>query len=348
MSYRYHTSECMPRLYPVVVYRGVLNLGDDLDSQFIHRGNFMRGEWGDATDPTIIDDNTYPLPNGISMKWGAITERKAYALEAPLDKDQIEELWQQQDNEGVPLYEFIVVGIAPYGKVAVWLHGTNKSTMLKWMNGVEIDEQEVKQYLMGLSLKQYCQLSIDQNEVIKTNLRTHGLPAPDLYDRWMQQYHYRYVVLEEYYDGKSWQRYEEADLYYDDLEVDSVEDYRFDGTHDQLRDGGLMTQHVAGCPKRIIVKWQEGWTNFAAYYWLDENAAPQAFHRFFMFNADGRVDLLMRIDTRTNHYGIALKSNELPMIQEISDEVYQLLVFRNGYEYFRSKNYSQPEGAWQW
>lgn len=348
MNYHYQTSECMPRQYPVVVFRGVLNLGDASDSRIINRGNFMRGEWGDATAPTIIDDSSFPLPDGISLLWGAITERKAYSLEAPLNKDRIEELWQQQDNEGAPLYEFIVVGIAPYGGVAVWLRGTHKSTLLKWLKGVEVDETVVKQYLMGFSLRYYCHLSIEQNEVVKTNLQAHGLPAPDLYDRWMQQYHYRYVVLEEYYDGKSWQRYDDADLYYDDMEVDSVEDCRFDGTHDRLRDGGLMTQHVAGCPKRIIVKWQEGWTSFSAYYWLDENAAPQAFHRFFMINAADRADLLMRIDTRANHYGIALKSSELQTIQEIGEEVYQLIVFRNDHEYFRSKNYHQEKDAWNW
>ena len=160
MEFSYQVSECMPRFYPVVIYRGFLNLEEGKEPRLINRGNFRRGDWGEATSFIVISRRTYSMPVSISLKWGAITEGKAYSLEAPLDKKRIEELWQLKDKDGEPLYEFIVVGIAPYGGVAVWLRGNFHSTLLNWFKGEEIDEEQVMDYLQGVSLEEYCRLSL--------------------------------------------------------------------------------------------------------------------------------------------------------------------------------------------
>ena len=348
MDYAYQTSECMPRYYPVVVYRGFLNFGKDKEPRMINRGNFRRGDWGDATAPTIIDKYTYPFPVSLSLKWGAMTEKKAYALEAPLPKEQLEKLWQQKDKKGIELYDYLVVGTAPYGGVAVWLRGMFKSTLISWMKASEVDEEEVEDYLQGVSLEKYCQLSLDQNEDIKDYLEKNGLPPIDLYDNWMKQYRYRYEAFEEFFDGEQWLLYDDEDEYYDDLDVGSIEDQRFDGTHDQLCDDGLLNYHDAGCPKRLCVNWQEGRDDFTIYYWFDELRAPEFLKQYFMINAVERADIILRIDTRAKKYEIVFKSQEMPIPQVMPENTYQSLVFRNNNEYYRSDNFNQEDGAWDW
>lgn len=348
MEYAYQTSECMPRYYPVVVFRGFLNLGEDKEPRMVNRGDFRRGDWGDATAPTIIDKHTYPFPVSLSLKWGAVTEKKAYALEATLPKEQLEKLWQQKDEDGEPLYEFIVVGVAPYGGIAVWLRGNYKSVLVAWMKGEEVEEVEVVQYLMGLHLKEYCQLSLDQNEDIKNNLEEKGLPSTGLYDCWMKQYHYRYICFEECFDGEQWQSYDDKDEYYDDLDADAIREFRFDGTHDVLCDDGLLRYHEAGCPKNMNVEWQEGRDDYSAYYWFDGQSAPQFFNRFYMTNGIEKADVILRIDTRANKYEIAIKGDKMEMPVTMPEETYQLLVFRNDNEYYRSENFDQEEDAWNW
>lgn len=349
MDYAYQTSECMPRYYPVVVFRGFLNLEEGKESRMINRGNFRRGDWGDATSYIVISKHTYSMPVSISLKWGAMTEKKAYALEAPLDKEKIELLWQRKDKNGEPLYEFIVVGIAPYGGVAVWLRGNYHSTLLHWFKGEEIDEEQIRDYLQGVSLEEYCRLSLEQNEDIKEHLEEYGLPPLDLFDDWMMQYRYRYIGLEEYYDSEQWQPYDDEDLFFDDLDFDDIREERLDGTHDQLCDDGLLKYHEAGCPKRLCVNWQVGRDNYSLYYWFDEQTAPQFFKQYFMMNAVEKADIMLRIDTRANLYEIVFKSDEMPIPQVMPADTYQLLVFLNDNEYYRSENFDQEdEEAWDW
>ena len=348
MEYRYQTSECMPRLYPIVVFCGTLHLGNNKEPRMINRGNYLRGEWGNATAPTIIDKHTYPFPVSLSMKWGSMTEGKAYELESSLQKEKIEKLWQQKDKDGNALYDYIVVGCAPYGGVAVWLNGFYKTVLVDWLKGTEVAEEEVEDYLMGLSLKDYCQLSVNQDVEVKNNLEKNGLPPSDLYDNWMRQYNYRYVGLEEYFDGEKWQLYDEEDLYFDDMDFDSIQDQRFDGTHDLLHDGGLMNYHEAGCPKRIAIVWYEGRDEFSAYYWFDEEKTPLFFSQFFMMSGSRKADARFRIDTRANQYEIVLTSDMVTEPQVLPLDAYQLLVFQNDNEYYRSENFAQEDGAWEW
>ena len=72
-----------------------------------------------------------------------------------------------------------------------------------------------------------------------------------------------------------------------------------------------MNYHKAGCPKLLALKWHEGRNDLSAYYWFDEQMAPQSFYSLLMMNADGRSDVLLRIDTRANQYEIAIKGEYL-------------------------------------
>ena len=191
-------------------------------------------------------------------------------------------------------------------------------------------------------------MSVNQDEELKNNLEKNGLPPIDLFDNWMKQYRYRYVGLEEYFDGEKWQPYDEGDLYFDDLDFDTIEDQRFDGTHDQLRDGDLLKYHEAGCPKRIAIVWYEGRDEFSAYYWFDEQKAPSFFSLIFMMSTSEKADIKFRIDTRANKYEIVLKSDMLMEPQVLPEDIYQLLVFQNDNEHYRSENFAQEDGAWNW
>ena len=292
------------------------------------------GDWGEATTVEEVSSRVDPMPDMLIMRWWSPIERKFYNQVMELDSKKLQNLWEVQEDLGeLNRYRYLVAGMSPYGGIAIWLRGYMKSVLIDWRKAEDVSLPE--DVFIRLS-KEY---PAPQGVL---------LPTETTFDNNMRQYQYRYVGLEEYFDGKVWQQYDVEDEYYDDLDLDSIEDQRFDGTHDQQRDGGLMKYHKAGCPKRIAVRWHEGNHDFSAYYWLNKDVMPQAFCSFFQKNIEGRIEILLRIDTRANHYGIAMKGDFIQQPQALPADAYQLIVFRNGLELFRSENYAQEDGAWNW
>ena len=351
MAFSYSTSECVPRLYPISTFLGNLIFeGNEHDPLMISRGNYKRAQWGDATSPVIIDNNTYPFPSSINMLWIALTEVKLYWLDASIDSKKIEKHWVEKDQDGNALYEFVVVGAAPYGQVAIWLRGHYKSVLIHWLQGREVDERNLGNRIGKCSMQQYCQLCVDNDEVVKQNLIENGLPPTNLFDHWMEQMEYRYVPLEEYWDGETWQEYDEDDMFYDDIMLNELHVQRYDGTHQQLPDDiSLLKYHQAGMPKRLALRWDEGRSHLSAYWWMDDQVIYPILHRFFNFDPGERADLLLRCDSRHHRFEMALKGGEMQRQPvNIPQEAYQIIVFKDGHELYKSPNFAQEDGAWNW
>ena len=83
-----------------------------------------QGEWGQPISTHLLEREDYPVPGMIDMVWLSIVERKFYSLVEKLPKKDLEGLFGQSDEDsGEAVYEHIVVGMAPYGGVALWTHG---------------------------------------------------------------------------------------------------------------------------------------------------------------------------------------------------------------------------------
>lgn len=292
------------------------------------------GDWGEATSVEEFNADPYTMPELMVLRWWSPIEQKFYNGVVNIDTKKAEEIWNKQDDSDIlSRFSHIVAGMAPYGGIAIWFRGYKKSVLFCSQKAQDIDVPEE-------AFKKLSSMAPAPEGVV--------LPPQDFFDNMMKQYTYRYIGLEEYFDGEKWQNFNKEDLYYDDLDFETIEDRRFDGTHDQLCDDGLLRYHEAGCPKRIKVKWHEGRNELSAHYWFESQIAPQAFCQFFVINANQKADILLRIDSRANRYEIALNTDTIAEPQVLPAESYQLLVFRNGHEHFRSENFNQEEGAWDW
>jgi len=123
---------------------------------------------------------------------------------------------------------------------------------------------------------------------------------------------------------------------------------RFDGTFDKTHDGRLMQYHTAGKPKKIAVKWHIGKAEFAGYFWMEEEQLTAIFERFYGAHRDTKADFIIRIDAEAKKYELALYRQGLKEPVVIPESAYQLIVFKNKFEDYRSENYNQPRGAWIW
>ena len=350
MDFRFQTSDSAPRLYPPFPFYEDYKDADG-HSHLIMRRNNPHSDWGEATATVVLSSKELSLPTSIELGWLSVVESKCYKFSENIDSEKIEALFEKKDDNDSPLFEYIVIGLAPYGGVAIWLRGPLKSVIIDWKKAelANPNDRGFKDFLTGTTEEQFSQNVLATDELTRQNLLENGLPARNTFDNWMKQYNYRFTLLEEYWDNNGWQEYDKEDLYYDDMDIVVLEVQCFDGTHDQLNDLRLLRYHEAGMPKMLKAKWRAGRNNFSAYYWFNDAALHNVFSRYSMMDTEGRMDILLRIDTRHEHYGIAVKIDMMPQPAEIPVEAYEMLVFNSGNELWRSPNFSQEdEKAWEW
>ena len=356
-QYRILVSGSAPILYPADTFFGLLWLDKD-DAMEIPKKYPFQGEWGLPLSRHLMNREEFPVPRKLDLVWLSIVERKFYSIEKMLPAERLEELFGQQDEEsGEPRFEHIVVGMAPCGGVAVWTHGNNKSVLVDWLKAEEI-QVEMKDFMplnTNVTLDENCDFYISNDDAVRENLELNGLPPRDLFDRYMQQFCYRYLVMFERWDEdeKRWEKpgLDENGQPVDRKsmpELDYIEEALYDGTHDKLHDGGLMRFHMAGKPKKLAVLWHIKKSQYSAYLWFDDEAIRAAFEKFYGAHRDTKVDFIFRIDSEKNRYELALYRYGLKEPVVINEDAYQMIVFKNKFEYYRSENYDQPRGAWIW
>ena len=340
-KYNFILSGVAPINNPTETFFGILNC-DDKSTLEIPKMYPFRGEWGKPTGTYLCIQDKFPMPQKLDMVWLSISEHRFYSIEQTLHTQKFENIWEDHNNKHTTTpFEYIVIGMAPYGKVAIWFYGIEKSVIVDWFEGKEIDVS-MGDFLPDnpyISLYDYCN---SYHNILVNNQLLH-----DIFDKYMQQFTYRYLMLFEYWDNdnETWQNYSDEET----IPVfDYIEEALFDGTHDKLHDGGLMNYHQAGKPKKLAVQWHIKKSEYTAYFWFEDEKIRAIFDRFYGAHPETKTDFMIRIDSDNKKYELALYRYGLKEPQVISDSAYQLIVFKNKFECYRSENYNQPKGAWIW
>lgn len=344
----YLISGSAPKIYPTESFFGNLMWSED-DGISVPYCRPFADEWGKPVSMHVYDDKEFPIPSYLDMIWLSLTENKFYSIEEDLPTDRLEQLFQEKNKvSGESLYNYIIVGMAPYGHIAVWTHGDKKAKLVAWMEAEETDvEMEDFCPSTRLSRNEYVDMMLKSVPEAIENLEKNGPPSRDLFDRYMQQFNYRYVVEFGHWDGekKEWKAYEGDEVR---PEFEYIEEALYDGTHDKLHDGGLMWYHQAGKPKKLALQYHIKKSVYSAYLWFDDFKIRAAFENFYHEYPEAEMDFLFRIDPEKNIYQILFISKEAEQPVPMNEDVYQMIVFKSKFERYRTKNYNQPRGAWIW
>ena len=332
-----------PVLYPASIIGGML-IVDDNNGYEILQADTNSFEWGKPNRLFVLSDSTNGIPKNIDLVWLSITEERFYSIRSEISASKIAKAF----NTG---FDYIIVGMAPFGKIAIWLLGDSKSVLIDWLIGesLDVDFNAVFQDGEYETLQSLCQSILSENTDAQQNLETNGLPPRDLFDNYMRQFTYRYLPLFEHWDKneEKWTKYSEEEKE-KTPEFDYIEEALYDGTHDKLHDGGLMKYHEAGKPKKLAVQWHVKKSEYSAYFWFEDEEIRAAFDRFYGPHPDTKTDFIIHIDCEKNKYEPALYRYGLKEPVIINESAYQLIVFKNKFECYRSENYNQPRGAWIW
>ena len=97
------------------------------------------------------------------------------------------------------------------------------------------------------------------------------------------------------------------------------------------------------------------WVNFflnkieySVMFYSNVNELTEIFNRFYGAHPDTKTDFIIHIDAKSKKYELGLYRQGLKEPVVIPECAYQLIVFKNKYEDYRSENYNQPRGAWIW
>lgn len=320
-KYNYITVVSRFKFYNVH-FQKLLLFGDNEGQQLeITAGD--SNEWGKPSILNMDSPETYSLPARIEFRWITASENYCFEISESLDQAKAEELWVKQQKEFPDdLFKQYIVGIAPYGGVAIWLCSNNRSVLLQWLKAEEqfLTEEESLVYTPHPEREKLVNM----------------LMPPEKLQSIMRQHLYRLVPMEEYFDEGKWKRFDSTNIHYEGIALDSVEVERFDGTFDHSGSEAMMRYHVAGKPKKIIVNWHEGKDSYFAQFKLDETMAIDFFDGFFDAFPDAKADLLIRIDTRAKRFEIAMTGEGLAVIPI---KYTQYIVYKGNEEFCRSENY---------
>ena len=349
--FTYNVTGTATELFPTETFFALLEAEGDIILEIQKEHPFRKG-WGEPQSVHLYEREAYPMPNRLDMIYLSIVEEKFYSIVADLHIQRLESLWEKAIQiSNVPTFSSIIVGMAPYGNIALWVHGQQKAILVGWMFGEEVNVKmsDFAPFQPKRTLHSYCSSYINADPRVRENLEKNGLPPRDLFDNYMKQFTYRYQVLFECWDERHglWSAYEEEEK--DKMpELGYIEEALYDGTHDKLHDGALMRYHEAGKPKKLAVQWHVGKSVWTAYFWFEDERIRAIYDRFYGTHRDTNTDFILRIDPYNDKYELSLYRYGLSVPQIISEKAYQLLVFKNKFECYRSTNYNQHSGAWIW
>lgn len=292
----------------------------------------MQGDWGDIYPMTIVTNEKFPLPIKLKLRWITLLDLKCYDLEAALDSARMEAMWQEQEKQ-FPLspFKYVVVGTAAYGEVAIWLRSNENQVLFQQLTAKEVEFDEFEHPV-------YSSL-IGSDEMMKSTF------PKEKYESIMRQYRYRYVPLEEYFDGKRWNRYDTGNDFYENIHVEAMEDKCVNGSFDFTGSDKVLKYHTTGMPDRINVKWTEGDVRYFAHFWLSAHYVTLFFESIHKILSDAEIDLLIRLDTRANRYEVAMTAGDMTPRAFIGT---QFIVFKYHEEIARSEYFDKEDEEWIW
>lgn len=341
---QYILTACSHELYPSDICFCVL-WGMEDDNLGLMPEHPIRGEWGLSQSFSFSIVEEFSAPSKLDMVWLSIVEQKVYSLEKNIDRCRVLDV-MNSFSSGI---DSLLVGMAPYGQVALWATTDTKSLLVGWYNGEEfqISVNDFYDENTDVDFPEICKTYLEGNGSAKRNLEQNGLPPRDLFDNYKKQFIYRYTVRYEHWndDDERWEQYEEGEVR---PEFDYIEEMLYDGTYDKLHDGGLMKYHEAGKPKKVALKWHIKKSEYTAYFWFEDERIREVFDCFYGAHPDTKTDFIIHIDPIKKKYELALYRYGLKEPRIIPEDAYQLIVFKNKFEDYRSENYSQERGAWIW
>ncbi|MES2824575.1 MAG: DUF2931 family protein [Pseudomonadota bacterium] len=125
-EFEWHATDSAPEGYPMEIRQGDFHYHDKSGGLYIPAGATLRSGWGQDVSRHVTGPRKKPLPDSVSIYFFSYTENQFYHGEFDLPYEEILALFRAgvQEDPDDPIYDGIMIGVAPGGAVSVWLKGS--------------------------------------------------------------------------------------------------------------------------------------------------------------------------------------------------------------------------------
>ena len=117
--------ESAPREFPMRVIDGTFYYHKEDHGLYVPTAASITPGWGSGRSTHVVGEQFKPLPDRVDIRFYSFWENKLYHGSFDLPYDKILALFKEgvAKNKDYPIFNGIVVGMAPGGAVAVWVAG---------------------------------------------------------------------------------------------------------------------------------------------------------------------------------------------------------------------------------
>ena len=318
-----------PVLFPTELVTGDF-LFEDLSKMSIPESAPFAAQWGEAVSMHISSEKYHPAPKFILIAWFSIVEAKFYAVIEELPQEQIAALLAEKNEKTKkPKYDTLIAGMAPYGNLALWLSGNGITTEVAWLKGQEVP-LEMSEFApkSKFTQEEYAKRAISECKEADENFRKNGLPEPALFEQYMQKFNYRITPT-----------FENA------AQFEGIEMNYYTGELNTLNSGEHTENTMRAKPSKIVLHWSEGKKQYDGYFWTDEKKLIETFTQCYGNDATKEGNFTITVEASHKQFRFSLQTGDTSV--EIPIDNMQYIVFKNKFEFCRSKNYNKPKGGWR-
>ncbi|WP_316798436.1 DUF2931 family protein [Pedobacter frigidisoli] len=288
-----------PEEYPMEVYKGAI-IAQDFTYGFDAIWGTQNTGWGNDGGIMSVTEKQMEAPDSLAFTWLSLMEKKFYTGKWKLDKSRIATLFAQgfidDRTKQKETYKLVKVGLAPKGKVVVWLSGAGFQTEVGAFQAHDttITAEQAYDNAKYMFRPDFIAKTLGNDMVMKPEIKAkvaqYGMPDMDVYERYRKKYEWKVNVLVP--EG------EKVSLVYYNL---------LNGEEENLFGDALNSYSKRALPKYISVNWMDkaGQRNGVEIKPIDEKEISGAFEAL---GDESPIDLVIRLNETATDAQLLLKN----------------------------------------
>lgn len=273
---------------------------------------------------TIVDDSIH---EALIIYYSNQTDK--FYTSGNIKFDGYEEIERFKSKYGFVRISF---GLCGNGYIGIWVESDVESKLLSWhkCNSITNPDDDI---VKALEFSRFLEgeISNKSNDLRSDDGRIKSL---------MMQYNYKVNIKIEGNKSQSGDK--------TDNTISSISIERFDNTFDKSDSRAICAYQTTGKPSILNITFIASEQQYSVNFWMGEDEITRIFERFYGAHPQSKADFIIRMNVEEKICELALFRQGLKEPVTIPESAYQMIVFKNQFEDYRSDNYNQPRGAWIW
>lgn len=195
-----------PEEYPMEIYKGAI-IADNFTYGFDAIWGTQNTGWGNEGGTMSVETQKMDIPSKLEFTWYSLVENKFYTGKWDLDKEKIKTLFEKgftdQDNGQKTTYTNFIVGLAPKGRVVLWINGAGNQkevgvfqahdTVITQEKAYDNAKYMLKEGFAERMLKDPSYKTFKPE--VREKIEKKGYPSPEIYDAYRERYSWKPSVV---------------------------------------------------------------------------------------------------------------------------------------------------------